>query len=270
MPERIRSGTCRCPRRRRSGNPVPAGELLHGAARRVDGAADQRATFGHRAPVLRAAVIRLQSAKNQMLRRGDPLRQVHRGRTGGTPQRPAPTSISTRTVRRCRHPPPPSRSPRPALRRRHTRRPCDARQRAKARQLRRADDLVADQDVGDAAPGERLGLRHLLYAVADRATRHLQPGDDRRFVRLRVRPQLHPGRRQQLRHVVEVGLERVQIDQQRGRVDLVLAHAGSGWRRLQHGYLIPLAATGGACLPARSIRAAVLPFAVPATTRLRR
>ena len=103
----------------------------------------------------------------------------------------------------------------------------DARQRREPRQLRRAHHLVAHQNVGDAAPGQRLGLGHLLHALADRAARHLQLRDHRRFVGLGMRPQLRPGRRQQFRHVVEVGLERVEIDQQRGRIDLVLAHAGT-------------------------------------------
>ena len=114
------------------------------------------------------------------------------------------------------------------------------------RQLRGAHHLVAHQDVGNAAPGQRLGLRHLLHALADRAARHLQLRDHRRLVRLGVRPQLRPGRRQQFRHVVEIGLERVEVDQQRGRIDFVLAHAGSGWRWLQHGDLTPLAFHGAA------------------------
>ena len=59
--------------------------------------------------------------------------------------------------------------------------------------------------------------------------------DHRRFVGLGMRAQLRAGRRQQLRHVVEIVLERVEIDQQRGRVDFVLAHAGTGGRWLQHG-----------------------------------
>ena len=42
---------------------------------------------------------------------------------------------------------------------------------ARRASLRGADHLVADQDVGDAAPGQRLGLRHLLHALPDRAAR---------------------------------------------------------------------------------------------------
>ena len=109
-----------------------------------------------------------------------------------------------------------------------------ARQGAKPRQFGRADDLIADQDVGDAAPGEHFGLGHLLHAVADRAARHLQPGDDRRLVRLGVRPQFHARRRQQRRHRVEVVFERIEVDDQSRRVDFVFSHAGNGGGRLQH------------------------------------
>ena len=164
---------------------------------------------------------------------------------GATPQRPAPTSISTSTG---------SRTPASAAAASiaatcaassaHTATLAMRAQRGEPRQLRGTHHLVAHQDVRDAAPGEDLGFRHLLHALADRAARHLQFGDHRRLVRLGVRPQLRPGRRQQLRHVVEVGLERVEIDQQRGRIDLVLAHAGTGGRRLQHGVLLPLACHG--------------------------
>ena len=177
---------------------------------------------------------------------GDALRQVHRVGTGRTPQRPAPTSISTNTGRRT----PASAAAASiaatwAASSAHTATLADARQRGETCELRGTHHLVAHQDVGNAAPGERLGLRHLLHALPDRATRHLQPGDYRRLVRLGMRPQLRPGRRKQFRHVVEVRLECIEIDQQRGRIDFVLAHAGSGWRWLQHGVLFPWPATGG-------------------------
>ena len=46
--------------------------------------------------------------------------------------------------------------------------PGDTGQGCEARQLARGDDLVADQDIRHAAPGQRLRLRHLLHALADR------------------------------------------------------------------------------------------------------
>ena len=110
----------------------------------------------------------------------------------------------------------------------------DPRESAQPRQFRCADDLIADQDVGDATPGEHLGLGHFLHALTHRAARHLQFGDDRGLMRLRVRPKFHPRGRQQRGHAIEVVFERIQIDQQRRRVDLVLTHAGYGGGRLQH------------------------------------
>ncbi len=176
-----------------------------------------------------------------MLRRGDALRQVHRigaGRNAAT----AGADIDLHQHRQSN-----ARIRRRRLDRRDLRRIvgahrdlADARQRREPRELRGTHHLVAHQDVGNAAPGQRLGLRHLLHALADRAARHLQPGDHRRLVGLGMRPQLRPGRRKQFRHVVEIGLERIEVDQQCGRIDLVLAHAGSGWRWLQHGVLAPL------------------------------
>jgi hypothetical protein len=70
--------------------------------------------------------------------------------------------------------------------------------------------------------------------------------------------------------VVEICLERIEVYQQRWRVDLVLAHAGTSWRWLQHD-LTPLAFHGRR-VPADAIQvwAEVLPFGVATTTRVRR
>ena len=111
---------------------------------------------------------------------------------------------------------------------------CDARKGAKSGQFGGADDLVADQDVGDAAPGEHFGLGDFLDAVADGAAGHLELGNDRRFVCLGVRPQLDPGRGQQRGHGVQVRLECVEVYDEGGGVDFFLAHAGNGWGSLQH------------------------------------
>ena len=117
-----------------------------------------------------------------------------------------------------------------------------------------------------------LGLRHLLHALADGAARHLQPGDHRRLMGLGMGAQLRPGGRQQLRHVVQIGLEGIEVDQQGGGIDLVLAHAGAGWRWLQHGVSNSPWPAHGRRVPAGAIQvwAAVLPFAVGTTTRFRR
>ena len=114
------------------------------------------------------------------------------------------------------------------------------RQRREPGQLGVAHHLVADQDVGDAAPGQHLRLPHLLHALADRAGGNLAVRDDRRFVRLGVRPQLRAGRGEQRAHMREVVLEGVEVEQQRRRVDLVFAHAGLGGRGLEHAYVAAL------------------------------
>jgi len=57
-------------------------QLLDGAARGVHGVTNQCLPFRHGALVLRAALISLQAAKHQVLRRGDPLREFDRGGTG--------------------------------------------------------------------------------------------------------------------------------------------------------------------------------------------
>ena len=47
--------------------------------------------------------------------------------------------------------------------------------------------------------------------------------------------ELRPGGRQQRRHGVQIGLEGIEVEQEGGSVHLLLAHAGFGGRRLQHG-----------------------------------
>ena len=51
--------------------------------------------------------------------------------------------------------------------------------------------------------------------------RDLLARDDRALVGLGVRPQPHAGRARERRHLLEVALERVEIDDERGRVDVV-------------------------------------------------
>ena len=111
----------------------------------------------------------------------------------------------------------------------------DARKGCKAGQFAWADHLIAHQNIRNTAPGQRLGFRHLLHALAHRAARHLQLGDDAGLMRLGMRPKLRPRRRQQRRHGIQVMFESIQINHQRGGIDILLTHAGFGGRVLQHG-----------------------------------
>ena len=93
--------------------------------------------------------------------------------------------------------------------------------------LRRVADLVGDQDVLDAGAGEDLGLADLLAADADRAAeRLLQLRHVDRLVHLAVGAVAHVVRPGVVAHLPDVALERVEIEDQAGRLDLGLAHAG--------------------------------------------
>ena len=210
-------------------------QLLHSAPGGINGRADQRAAFADGAFVLRAALVGLQSAKYHVLGRRDAPRQRHRFGSGVDPC-PARADVDLHQDRYAHA----------GIGRRgfdgsdlgavvHTHRDLgNAGQSAQAGQLGCTDDFVRHEYVRDAAPGQDLGLGHLLHALPDRAARHLQFGDDRRFVGLGMRPQFHPSRCQQRGHMVKVIFERVEIDDQRGGVDLVFAHARLGGGGLQH------------------------------------
>ena len=109
------------------------------------------------------------------------------------------------------------------------------RERREAREFLRADDLVADHHVGHAAVHQRLGLRHLLAAHADRAALHLDQRDLRALVALRMGPDANVAAGERAIQGVEVVLEGVEIEQQGGRVDFVERHAGAGGRGQGHG-----------------------------------
>src|SRR5258706_13666120 len=64
---------------------------------------------------------------------------------------------------------------------------CATRKRGDALELVRADHLVGDEHIGDAALHHRLGLRNLLAAHADRAGGDLALRDLGSLVRLGVR-----------------------------------------------------------------------------------
>ena len=86
------------------------------------------------------------------------------------------------------------------------------------RHLRRGD-----VHAGDAGRHHHLGLAERGAADAERAGLHLAPGDGNGFVRLRVRTERDAGGARMRRHRRDVPFERVEIDQQRRRVERMTA-----------------------------------------------
>ena len=113
------------------------------------------------------------------------------------------------------------------------------RERGEAQELRRSNDLVGDEHVGDARLDERRRLVDLLAADADRPARNLRLRDRGRLVRLRVRAQAQSSRGDLARQRVDVALERVEVEDQRGRLDrcdrVAGARGGSLHRRQVRG-----------------------------------
>ena len=106
------------------------------------------------------------------------------------------------------------------------------RERGKAAQLALTDNLIADQDVLHAAAHQRFRLADLLHALADRAVRDLPQRDRGRFVRLGMRTHAHAGRAGKLRHFRDVAVERVEVDDQRRRIDVCDRSTDLGGRRV--------------------------------------
>ena len=104
--------------------------------------------------------------------------------------------------------------------------------RGEACELLLADDLVGDEHVANAGGDERLGLADLLAADADRAALDLRVRDVRALVRLRVRAQRDAAAAHGVGHQVEVALERVEVDDERRRVDVLDGVAGTGGKVL--------------------------------------
>ncbi|MEJ1971845.1 MAG: hypothetical protein WDM96_04945 [Lacunisphaera sp.] len=108
------------------------------------------------------------------------------------------------------------------------------RQRGEAGEFRGADNFVADQHVADAAFHHCLGLTYFLTADADRSGSDLPVGDFRTLVALRMRAQAHRAGRQRRRQAPEVAFERIEIEQQGGRVDVGKRLANRGGTALRH------------------------------------
>ena len=95
---------------------------------------------------------------------------------------------------------------------------------AKRAALAGAEDRIADEDVADAGRGHHLGLAELLAGDADRAAGELLVRERGELVRLDVRPERDAERVAVGLHAVDVALDRVEVDDQRGRVDVGEPH----------------------------------------------
>ena len=103
------------------------------------------------------------------------------------------------------------------------------RQRRKALDLLGRGDLVRDENVAHPAAHHRLGFADLLAADAAGAALLRQVGRDvRRFVALGVAAVANSVLLYELRHLRDVSLERVEVEEQARRVDLFDGHADAG------------------------------------------
>jgi hypothetical protein len=94
------------------------------------------------------------------------------------------------------------------------------RQVRQAPDLARADDLIGDEHISDAAGDKRFRLGHFLAADADRTQGNLPPGNERRLVRLGMRAQAHAEPFHERGHLFEIARQSIEIDDQGGSVDL--------------------------------------------------
>jgi hypothetical protein len=172
--------------------------------------------------VLRGAVIRLQAAEREAGCRVDGLGQRNRLPGDATPQRCMPTSISTRAcsvtpastgrLRRCGH-----------LRVRIEAKPDGgfAREAASRRSfpaptiwLLTSTSRTPPRTSASASPTFWQHWPTAPAAICSNATSGA-------LVRLGVGPQANARRTRERRHVTEVVLERIEVDDQGGRVDVV-------------------------------------------------
>ena len=181
--------------------------------------------FVFRRRVVAVAGVAQQPAEPQAGQRRDRADEVERaGASGSMPQRWKPTSTftSTSSVRPARA----IASDQP----RATRRVIDddrhrraVHQRHQPRGVRRVH-RIGQADVVDAGVGEHFGLAELRAADADGAALDLPARDDRRLVRLGVRPEPRAGGGGERLRAVEVVQETRAIDEDLRRRKLIEAH----------------------------------------------
>jgi hypothetical protein len=92
--------------------------------------------------------------------------------------------------------------------------------------LLRPHHLGGDEEIPDARGGHHLRLAHLGHADADRARRDLPARDLRALVGLGVRADLLAHRLHMGGHLLEIALETIEIEEQRGSGKLGLGHGG--------------------------------------------
>ena len=192
--------------------------------------ADRGAALFDLAQVLRAAVVGLQSGEPQVSARRDPPRE----RDGGLPGLDAAAVRADVDLHQHVEPHAEFRARR-RIQRVDVARVVHAhgdvrlpRQRRQPGELGRAHDLVGDKDIFHATQHHGLGLGRFLAAHADGPAGDLRERDVRALVALRVRPDLDVRARQRGVQPVEVALERVEIEDERGRVHFGEGHADFG------------------------------------------
>ena len=95
--------------------------------------------------------------------------------------------------------------------------------------LGRVAHLVRHQHVFDTATSEHFGLRHFLAADAASAAQfHLQLGHINGFVHLAMYPVAHAVGLGIIAHFLDVPLQRIEVEDQRRRLNIGLIHAGKG------------------------------------------
>jgi len=112
-----------------------------------------------------------------------------------------------------------------------------ARKPREARELPPAHDLVGHEHVRHTAVDQRLGLAHFLAAHAHGSGGDLPARNLGALVAFRVRTQAHAAFLYRLGHAQEIALERVHIENERGRCRLRRGRSRSrregtaAWRR---------------------------------------
>ena len=87
------------------------------------------------------------------------------------------------------------------------------------------DDLVGDQDIGDARAGHDFCFTNLGARDSERARVEQHLGDGRHLEALGVWSPANPRFAERARHALDIALHHRQVDQQRGGVDLPFREA---------------------------------------------
>lgn len=116
-------------------------------------------------------------------------------------------------------------------------------------QLGLGNDFVADEDIRDAALGQRLGLADFLHAVATGAGMLEQMGDVRALVQLGMRAPEHTMLLGKAGHALDIAVHGVQVYDQGGRVYAFDGLADQGLQMLRNVLHLGCLAEGVRYLP---------------------